>query len=76
MAHYDCRRCGRNLANETHYCEGCCLYHWRDECTDPYFNDPENWCNCTRIFTEETQEERNDRQENDRRPSIRPRSRI
>jgi hypothetical protein len=30
-------------SNDTQFCEGCGLYHYRDECTDVYFNDPTNW---------------------------------
>lgn len=75
----DCRRCNLWLSNDTQYCEGCGLYHWRDECIDPYFNDPDNWCNCTRIFNNETTQEdyRNDRPEEDyaRRAPIHPRRR-
>ena len=29
-------------SNDTQFCEGCGLYHYRDECTDVYFNDPSN----------------------------------
>lgn len=46
MTNYDCRRCGLHRTDETHYCEGCGLYHWRDDCTDFYFNHESNWCNC------------------------------
>jgi len=28
---------------DTQFCVGCQLYHYRDDCTDPYFNAPENW---------------------------------
>lgn len=28
---------------DTQFCSGCGLYHFRDECTDPYFNNPDNW---------------------------------
>ncbi len=30
-------------SSETQFCAGCQLYHYRDECTDSYFNDPANW---------------------------------
>lgn len=30
-------------SNDTQYCAGCGLYHYRDECDDHYFNDPDNW---------------------------------
>lgn len=30
-------------ASETQFCEGCGLYHYRNECTDIYFNDESNW---------------------------------
>lgn len=47
-----CRRCGGWRTNETHYCEGCGLYHYANECVDPYFNEPDNWCDCKGIFHE------------------------
>jgi hypothetical protein len=30
-------------SNDNQFCHGCALYHYRDDCTDPYFNDPDNW---------------------------------
>jgi hypothetical protein len=30
-------------SKDTQYCSSCGLYHFRDECTCPYFNDPDNW---------------------------------
>lgn len=30
-------------SSETQFCDGCGLYHYRDDCTDPYFNNPDNW---------------------------------
>lgn len=32
-------------SSDTQFCVGCQLYHYRDECTDVYFNDPSNWDN-------------------------------
>lgn len=30
-------------SKDTQFCDGCGLYHYRDECTDVYFNDESNW---------------------------------
>jgi len=30
-------------SKDSQFCDGCGLYHFRDECTDVYFNDPDNW---------------------------------
>jgi hypothetical protein len=30
-------------SNDTQFCDGCGVYHYRDACTDAYFNDPDNW---------------------------------
>lgn len=42
---HDGRYCNgpRWSSAETQFCAACGVYHFRDACTDPYFNNPELW---------------------------------
>lgn len=46
MVKTHCQQCGRLNPAESHFCSICQLYHYQDDCTDPYFNDPDVWCDC------------------------------
>lgn len=40
----NCRCCGLLSKRISQYCAGCGVYHYYDQCVDPYFNDPDAWC--------------------------------